>query len=183
MEGSFDAQRLLGRWTHWIALIGAAGIMALASAVVVDVFMRVAFNSPILGVDDLSKLILAIIVSSFFPVCLVGGHFVTIRFLGKALGNKGACWLEVLGGAGTLFVFVLLAWQFFRFTLFDVTLTGLGTVVLELPQAPWWWVVTAIILACVPIQLVVLIDAFIRAVGGRLPAFEAQKGGGTATGG
>ena len=160
MERSFDAQRLLGRWTHGIALIGAIGIMALAGAVVVDVFLRSTFNAPILGVDDLAKFNLAVIVSSFFPVCLVGGHFVTIRFLGKALGNKGACWLEVLGGVGTLFIFILLAWQFFRFTVFNITLTGLETDVLEWPLAPWWWVVTTIIFACVPIQLLVIYDAF-----------------------
>jgi TRAP-type mannitol/chloroaromatic compound transport system permease small subunit len=183
MQEPFDVQRLVGRWANWIALVGAGGIMLLASAVVVDVFMRVAFNAPILGVDDLSKLILAVIVSAFFPVGLAGGHFVTIRFLGKALGSKGGAWLEVAGGLGTLFVFVLLAWQFFRFTLFDVTLTGLGTVVLELPQAPWWWVVTVIIMACVPVQLVVVIDAIIRAVNGRPPAYETKQGGEASTGG
>ncbi len=183
MDDHFDSSRLLGRWTHRIALIGAVGIMVLAGAVVVDVFMRVAFNSPILGVDDLSKIILAVIVSSFFPVCLVGGHFVTIRFLGKALGTRSAAWLEVLGGTGTFFIVVLLAWQFFRFTLYDITLTGLETDVLEFPLAPWWWVVTAIIFACVPIQLLVLIDALLRALSGRLPAFEAQKEEQASTGG
>ena len=111
------------------------------------------------------------------------GHFVTIRFMGKALGQRGACWLEVLGGTGTFFIFVLLAWQFFRFTLFDVTITGLETDVLEFPLAPWWWVVTAIIFACVPIQLAVLIEDFIRAIGGGQPAYEARKESGAETGG
>ena len=183
MSELFDARRLLGRWTNWIALVGALGIMLLASAVVVDVFMRVVFNAPILGVDDLAKLILAVIVSAFFPIGLAGGHFVTIRFFGKALGSRGGCWLEVAGGLGTLFVFALLAWQFFRFTLFDVTLTGLGTVVLELPQAPWWWVVTLIIIACVPIQLIVVADAVIRAVNGRSPAYETREDSEATTGG
>ena len=183
MQEPFDARRLLGRWTNWIALVGAVGILLLASAVVVDVIVRVLFNSPILGVDDLAKLILALIISSFFPVCLVGGHFVTIRFLGKFLGAKGGSWLEVAGGLGTLFVFCLLAWQFFRFTLFDVTLTGLGTVVLELPQAPWWWAVTVIIIACVPVQFIVLIDAVIRAVKGRVPAYDISQKTEATTGG
>jgi TRAP-type C4-dicarboxylate transport system permease small subunit len=183
MPEPFDARRLLSRWTNWIALVGAGGIMLLACAVVVDVVMRVVFNAPILGVDDLGKLILALIVSSFFPVGLAGGHFVTIRFLGKFLGSRGGSWLEVCGGIGTLFVFTLLAWQFFRFTLFDVTLTGLGTVVLELPQAPWWWAVTLIIIACVPIQCIVLIDSVIRAVNGRPPAYETRVDTEATTGG
>ncbi len=65
-----------------------------------------------------------------------------------------------------MFVFALLAWHFFRFTLYDVTLTGLATHVLEIPQAPWWWVVTTIVLICVPIQLVVLVETVVRAVRG-----------------
>ncbi len=45
-----------------------------------------------------------------------------------------------------------------------MTLTGLATDVLEVPQAPWWWVVTIIVIICVPIQLIVLIESLIRAV-------------------
>lgn len=175
MRRPFDARELLGPLTNRIALVGGVGIMLIAAAVTADVLMRWIFNSPIMGVDDLNIFMLAVVVSSFFPVGLVGGHFVTIRFLGKALGARGACWLEVAGGTGTLFIFVLLAWQFFRFTLYDVTLTGLATTVLELPQAPWWWVVTTIILICVPLQAAVLIDAVLRAIDGRPPAYEKGK--------
>lgn len=166
MADPFDARRSLGPGSTWIALIGALAIMAMAGAVVVDVTMRELFNSPILGVDDLGRYNLAVIVASFFPLCLIGGHFVTIRFVGKALGPRRALWLEAFGAVATLFVFGLFAWQFFRFTLYDVTLTGLATPVLEIPQAPWWWVVTAIIVICVPVQGVVLVESTIRAVRG-----------------
>lgn len=170
----FDARQVLGPGANWIALIGAVAIMAMAGAVVVDVLMRWVFSAPILGVDDLGRYNLAVIVVSFFPVCLVGGHFVTIRFVGRALGSKRALWLEVVGGTATLFIFALLAWQFFRFTLYDVTLTGLDTPVLEIPQAPWWWVVTIIIVLCVPIQIVVLAEAVLRAMRGRPRRDEAE---------
>lgn len=166
MDQPFDSRRLLGPGVHWIALIGALAILAMAGAIVVDVLMRWLFNAPILGVDDLGRYNLAVIVSSFFPMCLVGGHFVTIRFVGKAVGQRRALWLEAFGALATLFVFVLLAWQFFRFTLYDITLTGLASPVLEIPQAPWWWVVTTIIVLCVPIQLVVLAESVIRAMRG-----------------
>ncbi len=74
--------------------------------------------------------------------------------------------IKMFGGIATLFVFVLFAWQFFRFTLFDVTLTGLATVVLEVPQAPWWWAVTVIICLCVPIQLAIILRSLYDAVRG-----------------
>lgn len=166
MDRTFDSRRLLGTGATGIALVGAAAILFMAGAIVIDVVMRAVFNAPILGVDDLGRYNLAVIVASFFPVCLVGGHFVTIRFLGRALGMRGGLWLEVVGAVATLCVFVLLAWQFFRFTLFDVTMTGLDTPVLELPQAPWWWVVTTIIILCVPVQFVVLWESVVRAMRG-----------------
>ncbi len=174
----FDASGTLGPAANWIALVGATAILGLAAAIMVDVLMRWLFNAPILGVDDLGKYNLAVIVSSFFPICLIGGHFVTIRFLGRAMGPLRALWLEAFGGLVTLFVFVLFSWQFFRFTLHDVTLTGLATAVLELPQAPWWWVVTVIIFACTAIQLLVLLEAGVRAWRGvpRAPAIAVDSG-------
>ena len=99
VERSYDGQSLLDRVTTSISFIGAVGLILIAAAIVVDVLMRWLFNAPILGVDDLSIFILAVVVSSFFPLGLAKGHFVTIRFLGKALGPRSALWLEVFGGA------------------------------------------------------------------------------------
>ena len=164
--GLFDTRTLLGPATTRLAFIGAVAIMIVAVAICGDVLMRWLFNSPILGVEDVQEFNLAVIVSSFFPVCLAGGHNITVRFLGHALGTRRGLWLEVLGHSFTLFVFCLFAWQFFRFTLDDVTRTGLATVVLEVPQAPWWWIVTAIMALCVPIQVMVVVESVLRAVRG-----------------
>jgi TRAP-type C4-dicarboxylate transport system permease small subunit len=161
---TFDSRALLGPGTNWTAFIGAVAIMVVAVAICADVLMRWLFNAPILGVDDLGQFNLAVIVSSFLPMCIVGGHNITVRFMGKWVGLRGELWLEVLGQFCTLFIFVLLAWQFFRFTLYDVTLTGLSTVVLQIPQAPWWWISTAIMCACVPLQTVVVIEWVLRAI-------------------
>ena len=163
MTPPFDSDRALGPGAGWIALVGALAILGLAAAIVVDVLMRWLFNAPILGVDDLGKYNLAVIVASFFPICLIGRHFVTIRFLGRAIGPLRELWLESFGALVTLSVFALLSWQFFRFTLHDVTLTGLATAVLELPQAPWWWVVTALIFLCTAVQALVLWETVARA--------------------
>ena len=87
----FKSSVALGPAASWIAVVGALAILGLAAAIMVDVLLRWLFDTPILGVDDLGKFNLAVIVSSFFPVCLIGGHFVTIRFLGRAAGRSGRC--------------------------------------------------------------------------------------------
>ena len=156
LQRASHIQWLLDRWTGSVAFIGGVGIFVIAAAIVVDILMRWLFNAPILGVDDLSIYILAVVISSFFPAGLAGDKFVTIRFLGKALGPRSALWLEVFGALCTLAVFMLFVWKIFFFTV-DVTRSGLATIVLQLPQAPWWWIVTAIIAFCVPVQVIVLI--------------------------
>jgi len=165
LQRSSHIQWLLDRGTGSVAFIGGIGIFVIAAAIVVDILMRWLFNAPILGVDDLSIYILAVVVSSFFPAGLAGEKFVTIRFLGKALGPKSARWLEVFGALCTLAVFILIAWKVFFFTV-DVTRTGLATIVLQLPQAPWWWLVTIIIAFCIPVQGIVLMKKFNAALKG-----------------
>jgi len=177
MRFQFDSRKLLFRQSNEVAFVGAVGIMFIAGAEVLDVFMRTVFNSPILGVDDLSKYNLAVIVASFFPLCLVGNHLVTIRFLGHGLGMRVNLWLEVLGGLGTLVIMVLLAWQIFRFTLYDVTYTGLSSVVLELPQAPWWWLVTVFVIVSVGVQALVVLDRVQCAIAGRPRDTEGEGTG------
>jgi len=168
LQRSSHIQWLLDRGTGSVAFVGGIGIFVIAAAIVVDILMRWLFNAPILGVDDLSIYILAVVVSSFFPAGLAGERFVTIRFLGKALGVRGALWLEVFGALCTLAVFILITWKVFYFTA-DVTRTGLATIVLQLPQAPWWWIVTIIFAFCIPVQAIVLVKKFIEALKGPMP--------------
>jgi len=164
----FDSGRLLGRPSTAVALLGAAGVLLIALAVTADVLMRWLFNSPILGVDDLSRFVMAVVVSSFFPAGLARGQFVTIRFLGKALGVRAGLWLEFFGALATLVVFAIFAWRILGYAV-EVSRSGLATVVLQLPQAPWWWLVAVIFALCVPIQAVVVIERLARAIGGTPP--------------
>jgi TRAP-type C4-dicarboxylate transport system permease small subunit len=170
---SFNTQWALDRGTSSIAFIGGIGIFVIATAIVVDVLMRWLFNAPILGVDDLSIYVLAVVVSSFLPAGLVQERFVTIRFLGKALGPGSTLWLEVFGGLCTLAFFVLLAWKILFYTV-DVTRSGLASIVLQLPQAPWWWMVTVIFFICIPVQAIILVKKLLKAIRGPVTSSEVS---------
>ena len=179
MKRSSYTRWLLGRGTDSVAFIGGVGIFVIAAAIVVDIFMRVIFNAPILGVDDLSIYILAVVVASFFPAGLAREKFVTIRFLGRALGPRYNLWLEVFGSVCTLAMFIILAWKIFYYTV-EVTRSGLATIVLQLPQAPWWWIVTVIFVLCIPVQFIVLTNKFLKALKG--PASVEGSAGSSLTG-
>lgn len=172
MDSFFGPQGRLSHSSDWVALIGAIGVMVIAGSIVADVLMRWLFNTPLLIVDDLNPFNIGIVIASFFPLCLVGKHLVTIRFLGRALGNRSHLWLEVLGGLFTLFIMTLYAWQFLRFSI-DVSKTGLASGVLEVPQAPWWWSISILVVISVIVQVGVVILDFYRAVTGQMPEQEA----------
>ena len=164
----------VGRGTNLVAMIGATGILVVSITILLDILLRVIFNSPLEGLGDITKFTFAVVIASFYPVGLVAGHNVTIRFLGKALGERAGLWLEVFGAIITFTVVILLAWKVFGFTAI-VTRDGLATLTLELPQAPWWWGVSGIFILCMPVQLFVLFDRLYQAVTGRAaPAGEGD---------
>ena len=148
-------ESLATRMATGIAIAGGAAMMLVAISIVIGVATRALFNVPLLSVSDTTGLNLAVAIACFFPLGLAGGHLVAIRFLGQALGTRAGARLEVFAALCTLFIFTLIAWQFFRLTL-DFTANKLGTTVLQFPQYPWWWVVSLIIIVCIPVQLVVV---------------------------
>jgi TRAP-type transport system small permease protein len=149
------AEWIVHRGASWVAFIGGIGIYLISAAIVVDVLMRWLFNAPILGVDDISIYVLAVVITSFFPAGLAEERFVTIRFLGKALGHKGTYILEVFGAICTLVFFILISWKMLIYAV-DVSRSGLATIVLQLPQAPWWWVVAVLLLICILVQGIIM---------------------------
>jgi TRAP-type transport system small permease protein len=145
----------IDRAAEVIAVAGACAILVVSGSVLVDVLMRWLFDAPVLAVDDLTDLNIAVAVVCCMPAGMVGKRFVTIRFLGRALGRRAERWLEVFGDTLTLIFFAVLAWQFAEFAA-SAGQSGLGSMVLQIPQAPWWWVVTAILALCIPFQLAVV---------------------------
>ena len=59
----------------------------------------------------------------------------------------------------------MLAWRFvFMTAVFQVNRRVTETI--EMPVAPWWWVTTAIMVLCVPIQVWIVGDRLIGALRG-----------------
>ncbi len=161
-----DTRGLVSRSSHNIAIIGGACILVISFIILADILLRILFNSPIEGIGDITRYTFAVVIASFYPAGLVLGHNVTIKFLGRALGQRAELWLNAFGSVITLGIVAMLAWKVFSFTVI-MTRDGLTTLTLELPQAPWWWVVTAIFILCLPVQLFVLVDQISQAISGR----------------
>ena len=141
---------------RWVAIVGLACLVVLALATIADVLMRWLFNSPIHGVHDLYKLVVAVVVGSFFPMALVERHHITIRFLGAAVGGRTNNWLNNFSNFALLGFLILMAWQLLKYVK-EVMETGETTWILQWSVAPWWGIATLFVFLCIPIQLVVLV--------------------------
>lgn len=156
----------LGHFSAIVALCGSIGICIISGCILADVLMRWLFNAPLMFVSDIGHFNSAVFTASFFPLCILGRHFIAVRFLGTALGERASAWLEVFSDLATLVVFSLIAVQMFRFAA-RTTQTGLGSKVLEIPQYPWWWAVWAIIAFSLLVQAMTLIRSIVYALQGK----------------
>lgn len=159
-------ERQLDRWTRRIATIGFTGLAILALLTMFDALMRWMWLPRIPGFSDIGEVIFAIAIATCFPAGLLRANNVDIRFLGSGLGPRAAQWLESFGALVTLAFFAMLAWQFVLLTA-DYQANTRVTQTIEMPIAPWWWLTTAIMLLCVPVQVWVCADRLIGALTGR----------------
>jgi TRAP-type C4-dicarboxylate transport system permease small subunit len=157
MRSFEQLERTVTRTTRVIALIGLAGLLALASATVLDVLLRWIFNSPIVGLNDTHSLFTALIIASCFPLCIYRRGNITIRFIGDLFGPRVRNLLDAFGNLVTLILFLLMAWQFWLYT-DQLIEDGETTWVLNWPVSPWWRAVTILIIICVPVTLVTVIQ-------------------------
>lgn len=150
-------EEMTNRVSRFIALIGLAGLLLLASATVVDVFMRWLFNKPIVGLNDTHSLFTAIVIASCFPLCMNKGGNITIRFVGNIFGPRVKSILDAFGNLVTFIIFGLMTWQLWLYCN-QLARDGENTWVLNWPVSPWWRVTTIIIFICLPVILVAVIQ-------------------------
>lgn len=147
--------------SRWIAFLGLASLLLLAFAIVSDVVCRWFFNAPITGVRDASSLFVAVVIASSLPACIMERRHIAARFLGKLLGTGGNTVLEIFGNLLTMIIFIIMAWQVWLYA-DQSALDNEATSILGWPLSPWWRGVSIIIAACVPVQIISLLQLVIK---------------------
>lgn len=158
-------RNFLDALTRRVAVIGFSGLVVLALLTMADALFRWSGLPRIPGFGDYGEVVFPIVIATCFPAGLLQGHNITIRFLGRAVGRKGAAWPELFGSTATLLFFCLLVWQFINYTA-DLGANGRTTGTLELILAPWWWIATAVMALTVPVQAMIVAERAIAAFTG-----------------
>ena len=145
------------RWTRMISFIGLVGLLLFSAITVGDVLLRWLLNFSMLGVADISELVIAVTIASCFPLVFAEKRSITVRFVGSQLGPRAYALLEAFGTFVSMVIFILLVWQFWIYT-GELAANHETTWHLLLPKAPWYGTVTILLFLCVPVQAVLFIN-------------------------
>jgi TRAP-type C4-dicarboxylate transport system permease small subunit len=144
-------------WTRIISFIGLVGLLIFSAITVGDVLLRWLFNFSMLGVADISQLVIAVATASCFPLVFAEKRSITVRLVGSQLGPRAHALLEAFGTFISLVILALLVWQFWIYT-GELAANGETTWHLRLPKAPWYRTVMILLAVCVPVLAVLFIN-------------------------
>ena len=142
-----------------IALAGLLGLLILAALTVLAVLLRWLANYPLLGVGDVSSLIIGVALACCMPLVFAERGNISVKILGNILGQR---WKHLLGSFGSLvslIIYILMIWQLWLLTN-KVALSGETTWVVSWTIAPWYRFTTILLALCIPIQVLTTLSQF-----------------------
>lgn len=165
------------RSTRALSAIGLTALMSLAVLTLADGLLRWLANAPIDGARDLGGLAIAIAVTCCVPVGLMERSNITIRFIEGLAGKTVSNVFDVLASIAVGVVMVVIAWQFWLYA-GKLARAHETTWVLQVPVAPYWYVVAAIFWIAVAVQAIVIAVDIGRLFGRAGRTHDEQAGAG-----
>jgi TRAP-type C4-dicarboxylate transport system permease small subunit len=146
--------------TRALSVVGLAALMGLATMTLVDGLMRWLANRPIEGVRDLGGLAIAVAIACCLPVVMMERGNITIR-LGSRLGATFGRVLDAVAAIVVCAVLAAMAWQFWLYSA-KMAHAHETTFVLQIPIAPFWFGVDAILWCTVLVQALIALEECLR---------------------
>jgi TRAP-type C4-dicarboxylate transport system permease small subunit len=143
--------------TRALSVVGLVALMGLAAMTLADGLLRWVANHPIEGVRDLGGLAIAVAIACCLPVGLMERANIAIR-LGRGLIGRG---LEAFASTAVCIALALAAWQFWLYAE-KMARARETTFVLQIPIAPFWYGVDAILWLAVLVQAIVALRDWVQ---------------------
>ncbi|MGN7871140.1 TRAP transporter small permease [Paracoccus sp. 22332] len=138
------------------SVLGLGLLFLLAVATMSDGLMRSFLSRPIDLVREIGDMVAAIGVSLCLPVALEARSNITLRALDRLRPGAVARIADVFADILVLLVLIGIAWQFWIFA-GKTARAGEVTWMMNIPRAPFWYVVDVALWSAAVIQLLVLI--------------------------
>ena len=139
--------------TRRVAFVGVITMLVIAFATTTDVLLRWLFNHPINGLNEVVGMAMSIAVSATFPAGAAQRVNLTIDVLASKLSLRTSAWLKVAASLALLLFYTLLAWRIGAYAA-ELMARSATTVYVQLPIAPFMWVVSVFLAGSAIVQLV-----------------------------
>jgi len=153
-------ERLTLNATRALSVVGLIALMGLAAMTLADGLLRWLANRPIEGVRDLGGLAIAVAIACCIPVGLIERGNIAIRLGGTLHAMVGKI-LDAIAALAVAAVLAAAAWQFWIYAA-KLARAHETTFVLQIPIAPFWFGVDAILWCAVLVQAIVALRDIAR---------------------
>ncbi len=145
------------RFSNWLAMLGLVGLVTLSLITIASVMSRWLLSHPLEWVEDVYRLLIAVVIASFFPSAYAQRGHIAIHFLSLVLSEGARKFVAVFASIVTFLFTIVLGWQLIRYTQ-EMWETGETTWLLGINVTPWWIIATAFLLVSIPVQLIVVLS-------------------------
>jgi TRAP-type C4-dicarboxylate transport system permease small subunit len=139
-----------------LAVAGLTILLVLATFTLFDGLLRSLANYPLDIVREIGDLVVAICSACCLPIALLYKNNITLRIFEKILPPAGARIVDIFADILMTIVMAAMAWQFWLFSVKTMRANDV-TWMLNVPRAPFWFVVDAILWVAVAVQAFVLV--------------------------
>lgn len=154
-----------------IAVAGLSVLLVLAVFTLFDGLLRAFANYPLDLVREVGDLVAAICGACCLPIALLHRNNITLRIFDKILPPMGVRIVDIFAALLVEIVMIAMAYEFYLHSVKTMN-AGDVTWLLNVPKAPFWFVVDALLWVAVLVQAFVLIQD----ISGRRPGQSSEYG-------
>lgn len=142
---------------NFLAVAGLTVLLALAVCTLFDGLLRAIANYPLDFVREIGDLVAAICGACCLPIVLLHKNNITLRTFENILPPGGARVFDAFADVLMTVVMAAMAWQFWLFGIKTKQANDV-TWMMNVPKAPFWFAVDAVLWVCVAVQAFVMIQ-------------------------
>jgi len=143
-----------------LAVAGLSLLMVLAFFTLLDGLLRAFANYPLDFVREIGDLVAAVCGACCLPIALLHRSNITLRIFDKLLPPRGVRAVDAAADLLTAVVVTGMAWQFFLFSEKTARANDV-TWLMNVPKAPFWFVVDAVLWGAAIVQVFVLVQVIL----------------------
>jgi TRAP-type C4-dicarboxylate transport system permease small subunit len=142
--------------SRWMSYFGVLLIMVLMLLIVLHVFMRFVFNSPITGTPELAALAMACLALGAGWGAIKKRH-ITVDIFIIHLPSRVQTVINTITLLASLGIFAIMTWRAFEESLWAMRAKFVASVLVPVPTYPFWWAyVLGLAMFCVIVVIILI---------------------------